>query len=72
VLAASDAPVFDPRSDQLAGALALLHAQGLAHADIKPENLLLTADVPLRLALILSLATEPPHHHPHSHPNAAS
>jgi len=29
---------------ELAGAIAILHAQGMAHADIKPENLLLTKD----------------------------
>ena len=29
---------------EIGGAVALLHAQGLCHADIKPENLLLTAD----------------------------
>ena len=29
---------------KLAEAIALLHAQGLCHADIKPENMLLTAD----------------------------
>ena len=28
---------------QVASGLALLHAQGLCHADIKPENLLLTS-----------------------------
>ena len=27
---------------ELGGAIALLHAQGLCHADIKPENLMLT------------------------------
>ena len=34
---------------QLAGAVALLHAQKLCHADIKPENLLLTRDGQLKL-----------------------
>jgi calcium/calmodulin-dependent protein kinase I len=34
---------------ELAGAVALLHAQGLAHADIKPENLLLTHDGHVKL-----------------------
>ena len=29
---------------ELAGAVALMHGQGLCHADIKPENILLTAD----------------------------
>lgn len=29
---------------ELAGAIALLHAQGMCHADIKPENLLLTQE----------------------------
>ena len=27
---------------ELGGAVALMHAQGLCHADIKPENILLT------------------------------
>jgi serine/threonine protein kinase len=34
---------------QVGGAVALLHAQGLCHGDIKPENLLLTSDGELRL-----------------------
>ena len=34
---------------EVAGAVALLHAQGLCHADIKPENMLLTADGHVRL-----------------------
>ena len=34
---------------QLAGAVALLHAQKLGHADIKPENLLSTRDGQLKL-----------------------
>ena len=34
---------------ELGGAVALLHAQGLCHADIKPENVLLTADGDVRL-----------------------
>ena len=29
---------------EIGGAVALLHAQGLCHADIKPENLLLTGE----------------------------
>ena len=34
---------------ELAGAIALLHAQGVCHADIKPENLLLTNDGHIKL-----------------------
>lgn len=34
---------------QVAGAVALLHAQGLCHADIKPENLLLMANGDVKL-----------------------
>jgi len=34
---------------ELAGAIAILHAQGVAHADIKPENLLLTSDGHVKL-----------------------
>ena len=34
---------------QVAGAAALLHAQGMCHADIKPENLLLTAEGDIKL-----------------------
>lgn len=34
---------------ELAGAIAILHAQGMCHADIKPENLLLTADGHVKL-----------------------
>jgi len=34
---------------ELGGAVALMHAQGLCHADIKPENLLLTGEGKLKL-----------------------
>ena len=34
---------------ELAGAIAILHAQGVCHADIKPENLLLTTDGHVKL-----------------------
>ena len=34
---------------ELAGAIAILHAQGMCHADIKPENLLLTSDGHVKL-----------------------
>ena len=34
---------------ELGGAIALLHAQGLCHADIKPENLMLTDDGHVKL-----------------------
>ena len=34
---------------ELAGAIAICHAQGVAHADIKPENLLLTHDGHVKL-----------------------
>ena len=34
---------------ELAGAIAILHAQGMCHADIKPENLLLTKDGHVKL-----------------------
>jgi len=34
---------------EVAGALALLHAQGMVHADIKPENMLLTDDGHIKL-----------------------
>ena len=33
---------------ELGGAIALLHAQGLCHADVKPENVLLTAEGEVR------------------------
>ena len=33
----------------MGGALALLHAQGLCHSDIKPENVLLTKEGQARL-----------------------
>merc|ERR1740133_693466 len=34
---------------ELGGAVALMHAQGLCHADIKPENILLTGEGKLKL-----------------------
>ena len=34
---------------ELGGAVALMHAQGICHADIKPENLLLTNEKTLKL-----------------------
>ena len=34
---------------ELAGAIAIMHAQGMCHADIKPENLLLTSDGHVKL-----------------------
>lgn len=34
---------------EVGGAIALLHAQGLCHADIKPENMLLTSDGHIKL-----------------------
>ena len=34
---------------EVGGALALLHAQGLCHSDIKPENVLLTKEGQARL-----------------------
>ena len=34
---------------ELGGAIAILHAQGMCHADIKPENLLLTKDGHVKL-----------------------
>ena len=35
--------------------MALMHAQGLCHADIKPENILLTGSGQLKLTLTLTL-----------------
>ena len=46
-------PFSEPRAaalvSQVAGAIALLHAQGLCHSDIKPENLVLTKEGQVRL-----------------------
>ena len=46
-------PFSEPRAAalvaQVAGAIALLHAQGLCHSDIKPENLVLTKEGQVRL-----------------------
>ena len=55
---------------ELSGAIAIMHAQGMCHADIKPENLLLTskdADAHVKLVDF----GNPPAYAPHPPPTAS-